>query len=266
MKLFNGPNDLDKKSRGIVQQYIKNPYLLNGRKFTIRLYAVYTSLKPARIYVYPEGFCHIATEKYSSNVKEIKNRYMHITNPDISGKRDFYKKNPSPYYWSISEMRNYMRKHNVDDDKLWGEMKVLVAKTLLSGIDNLKKYSRKIKISNEFDIMKQQNCFELIEFISSLLLIIFLFKSKTKTFPTFLLKNFSCSDGYLFDIKLINKIIKYLYKKKIYLAKFTPIIVNDRMHGESSWAETPYKFFTIMFSYLKFIALNIKLLRRRNKQ
>ena len=55
-----------------------------------------------------------------------------------------------------------MRKHNVDDDKLWGEIKVLVAKTLLSGIDNLKKYSRKIKISNEFDIMKQQNCFELI--------------------------------------------------------------------------------------------------------
>ena len=162
LKLINGPNDLDKKSRGIVQQYIKNPYLLNGRKFTIRLYAVYTSLKPARIYVYPEGFCHIATEKYSSNVKEIKNRYMHITNPDISGKRDFYKKNPRPYYWSISEMRNYMRKNNVDDDKLWGEIKVLVAKTLLSGIDNLKKYSRKIKISNEFDIMKQQNCFELI--------------------------------------------------------------------------------------------------------
>eukprot|EP00943_MAST-04B_sp_MAST-4B-sp1_P008170 g8170.t1 len=162
LKLINTPSELNGKEHGIVQQYIKNPYLLHGKKFTMRIYAVYTSLNPARLYIYPEGFCHIATERYSSDVKHIKNRYMHLTNPDISKARQFYRKNPRPYYWKISELRNYMHKKNDDDIKLWERIKDVMAKTLLSGIDKLKRYSKKIKISNANDIMKNNNCFELI--------------------------------------------------------------------------------------------------------
>lgn len=62
----------------------------------------------------------------------------------------------------ISELRNYMHKKKDDDNKLWERIKDVMAKTLLSGIDNLKRYSQKIKISDENDIMKNNNCFELI--------------------------------------------------------------------------------------------------------
>ena len=53
IRLIQSPKEL-RRQKGIVQQYIKNPYLLNGHKFTMRVYAAYTSLDPVRIYVYPE--------------------------------------------------------------------------------------------------------------------------------------------------------------------------------------------------------------------
>ena len=62
IQLIQSPKEL-RRQKGIVQQYIKNPYLLNGHKFTMRVYAAYTSLDPVRIYVYPEGFCHISDGK-----------------------------------------------------------------------------------------------------------------------------------------------------------------------------------------------------------
>ena len=159
--MIQSPKEL-RRQKGIVQQYIKNPYLLNGRKFTMRVYAVYTSLDPVRIYVYPEGFCHIATEKYSPEQRHAKNRYMHITNPDTSANRPFYRKNPRPFYWNFTELRRYMQKNGVNFENLWSKIKTLVAKTLLSGIDRIKQYSQKIDLSNSEDIMQENKYFELL--------------------------------------------------------------------------------------------------------
>ena len=94
IKVISGPVDLKPTDRGIVQMYIQHPYLLNGYKFTMRIYVVYTSFAPLKLYIYPEGFVHMATEKYDPDPQYINHRYMHLTNPDINKERDFYKKNP----------------------------------------------------------------------------------------------------------------------------------------------------------------------------
>ncbi|KAG5506443.1 hypothetical protein JKF63_05946 [Porcisia hertigi] len=49
----------------IVQRYMENPFLLDGRKFDLRLYVVVTSYDPVRLYLYREGLVRIASSPYT---------------------------------------------------------------------------------------------------------------------------------------------------------------------------------------------------------
>lgn len=60
---------LPKKKSLVVQQYISNPYLINGSKFDLRLYVLVTSFNPLRIYLYPDGLARFA----SSNILSFQN-------------------------------------------------------------------------------------------------------------------------------------------------------------------------------------------------
>jgi len=39
----------------VVQKYLKNPCLIDGLKFDLRIYALITSSDPLKIYIYNEG-------------------------------------------------------------------------------------------------------------------------------------------------------------------------------------------------------------------
>lgn len=52
----------------VVSEYILNPFLIDGKKFDIRLYVVVTSFDPLRIYVYEEGLIRFASEQFSSDI------------------------------------------------------------------------------------------------------------------------------------------------------------------------------------------------------
>ncbi|CBZ14574.1 putative tubulin-tyrosine ligase [Leishmania braziliensis MHOM/BR/75/M2904] len=52
------------RSNYIVQRYMANPFLLEGRKFDLRLYVVVTSYDPVRMYLYREGLVRIASLPY----------------------------------------------------------------------------------------------------------------------------------------------------------------------------------------------------------
>lgn len=46
-------------------RYISDPYLINRRKFDLRVYVCVTSLQPLRIYVHEEGLARFATKEYA---------------------------------------------------------------------------------------------------------------------------------------------------------------------------------------------------------
>ena len=64
-----------------MQRYIKDPYLLDGYKFDLRLYVLVTSFQPLEAFIYKDGFGRISTEPFS--LHDLSNRLIHLTNSSV---------------------------------------------------------------------------------------------------------------------------------------------------------------------------------------
>ena len=74
----------------VVQEYLENPYLIDGLKFDLRIYVLIKSVNPLKIFVYREGLARFATDPFEKPKKSnINNKCMHLTNYAIN------KKNPN---------------------------------------------------------------------------------------------------------------------------------------------------------------------------
>lgn len=61
IKLINNIADLNYIDNIVVQKYLKNPLLLDGYKFDMRIYVLVTNLHPLEAFVYREGFARLST-------------------------------------------------------------------------------------------------------------------------------------------------------------------------------------------------------------
>ena len=80
-------NDIDQITYGesmIMQKYIKNPLLLNGYKFDLRIYVLVTSVNPLEAFIYKEGFGRFSTQPFSLDPKDKGNKFIHLTNVSIN--------------------------------------------------------------------------------------------------------------------------------------------------------------------------------------
>jgi hypothetical protein len=77
---------LPKNKKALLQRYLHNPYLIDDKKFDLRIYVVVTGVDPLRVYVHNEGLTRISTERYS--LKDTGNRFAHLTNYSINKKSD----------------------------------------------------------------------------------------------------------------------------------------------------------------------------------
>ena len=76
----------------IVQEYIHNPFLIDGLKSDLRLYVVIASVKPLEIYLCDEGLVRFATINYQfPDESNLRSSYMHLTNYSINKKNEDYK-------------------------------------------------------------------------------------------------------------------------------------------------------------------------------
>jgi tubulin polyglutamylase TTLL5 len=79
-------NDLTAITYGepiVVQRYIKNPLLINGYKFDLRIYVLVTSVNPLEVFLYREGFGRFSTMPFSLDPTDKSNKYIHLTNVSI---------------------------------------------------------------------------------------------------------------------------------------------------------------------------------------
>lgn len=99
------------KSQQIACKYIRNPFLINGYKFDLRIYFLVTSLEPLRIYMYKEGLARFATEKYNITNPFPCSKFMHLTNYAINKENENFIQNDGLHSdgqgskWSISALK-----------------------------------------------------------------------------------------------------------------------------------------------------------------
>ena len=113
----------------VVEEYITPPYLITGRKFDIRLYALITSINPMTIYYHREGLGLFAVHEYRhSDDMNLSDLQMHLTNYEINRNSDGFiecdgtTEKIQNSKWSLPFLWKYFDEIGVDSKKLRQEI------------------------------------------------------------------------------------------------------------------------------------------------
>ena len=61
IRLISHPSEVEYNEPVVMQRYLKDPLLLDGTKFDLRIYVLVTSFNPLEAYLYKEGFARMST-------------------------------------------------------------------------------------------------------------------------------------------------------------------------------------------------------------
>ncbi|KAJ8255191.1 hypothetical protein GJAV_G00202050 [Gymnothorax javanicus] len=153
----------------LVQKYLHKPYLIGGNKFDLRIYVYVTSYDPLRVYIFNDGLVRFASCKYSSSLKSLSNKFMHLTNYSVNKKNLDYQSNSDDkacqgHKWALKALWQYLADRGVDTALIWEKIKDIVIKTIIASdpyVNTLvKMYVRSPYSCHElfgFDIMLDEN-------------------------------------------------------------------------------------------------------------
>lgn len=91
----------------MISKYIDNPLLIGGKKFDLRLYVLVTNYKPLKIWMYSKGFARFCNETYTTDVAEMDNMFVHLTNVAIQKYSDKYSEKHGGK-WGLQSLKFYI--------------------------------------------------------------------------------------------------------------------------------------------------------------
>ena len=94
-------------NRYLVQEYIKNPLLISGSKFDIRIYMLIARTNPAFVF-YHIGYLRRSLSKYDLDTD---NRQVHLTNTHFQSKSSDFKF--STHIWSFEAFQEYLKSNGI---------------------------------------------------------------------------------------------------------------------------------------------------------
>lgn len=139
IKVISHKSKISSKKNGyIVSKYLSNPHLINGYKYDLRVYVGINSFDPLRVFVYKEGLVRFATEKYSTDSKSLKKRYVHLTNFSVNKNSAKFVKNVNSAQdgegskWSFKALRAKYVELGIDYDSVFKKIDDIVIKTIIA--------------------------------------------------------------------------------------------------------------------------------------
>ncbi|XP_048862885.1 tubulin polyglutamylase TTLL4 [Brienomyrus brachyistius] len=153
----------------LVQKYLHKPYLISGNKFDLRIYVYVSSFDPLRIYIFNDGLVRFASCKYSSSMKSLGNKFIHLTNYSVNKKNSEYQNNIDDkscqgHKWSLKALWRYLGSKGVNTSQIWEKIKDIVIKTIVASdpyVNSLVKMHVRSPYSCHelfgFDIMLDEN-------------------------------------------------------------------------------------------------------------
>ena len=138
-----------KERTTIIQRYITNPLLIHKRKFDIRTFAMVTSINGhLQAYFYQEGYLRTSCKKF--NLKDLDNKFIHLTNDAIQQKAPDYGKHENGNKLSYGDFTRYLeRKYSIDFyTVIYPQIKALVIDTIRA-------------VAGKIDYKKRMQCFEI---------------------------------------------------------------------------------------------------------
>ena len=124
----------------VAQMYLKNPLLIDGYKFDLRIYCFVASVKPLRVYLFQDGLVRMCTQEYvRPNKDNIEQSCMHLTNYAVNKHNDNFQQpddddGDSGSKRSLQWFMDWIREEHGNDkaDWLWKRMGTIIMRTLLS--------------------------------------------------------------------------------------------------------------------------------------
>ena len=123
----------------LVQRYIKNPLLIGGFKFDMRIYMLVTCFDPLRVYLSTEGLARFATEPYSADNSRLKVRRAHLTNVSVNSKSSKFVANVDAERdgegskWTLHALRRHLEgTMGVAWEPIWRQIKDITVKAVIS--------------------------------------------------------------------------------------------------------------------------------------
>eukprot|EP01006_Ploeotia_vitrea_P000478 TRINITY_DN10312_c0_g1_i1.p1 TRINITY_DN10312_c0_g1~~TRINITY_DN10312_c0_g1_i1.p1 ORF type:complete len:418 (+),score=41.95 TRINITY_DN10312_c0_g1_i1:44-1297(+) len=117
----------------IVQKYVDNPHLVGGKKYDLRVYVLVTSYSPLVVWLHRTGFARFSHHRFSMNVKEIDNNFIHLTNVAVQKTSNNYIATQG-CKWSIRQLKLLMMsKYGPQPvDAVFSDIQGLIIRSLLS--------------------------------------------------------------------------------------------------------------------------------------
>ncbi|KAJ8004433.1 hypothetical protein DPEC_G00135660 [Dallia pectoralis] len=162
-------SQMPRKRPLLVQKYLHKPYLISGSKFDLRIYVYVSCYDPLRVYIFQDGLVRFASCKYSSSMKSLGNKFMHLTNYSVNKKNSEYQNNDSDkacqgHKWALKALWHYLGSRGVNTTLIWEKIKDIVVKTIIASdpyVNTLVKMHLRSPYSCHelfgFDIMLDEN-------------------------------------------------------------------------------------------------------------
>eukprot|EP00891_Asterochloris_glomerata_P009798 jgi/Astpho2/9798/fgenesh1_pm.00149_%23_31_t len=115
----------------VVSRYIENPLLIGGKKFDLRVYIVVLNYKPLKVYKSSLGFARFCNIKYSSELAEMDNQFVHLTNVAIQKHGEQYNSSHGNK-WPLTNLRLYLEAACGEEatDKLFADIRMVIVHSL----------------------------------------------------------------------------------------------------------------------------------------